>query len=266
MGKLAGVAVVVCASTASAQSLNINFGDPSAGGPAATYAAAGAAGTWNTVTGVAGPAYDLVGLDGMPSGVQVTQSPTTTLLTGGDPSVTGDDAKLLETGLVTTGAETCLMFSGMQPGTYEVLIYAWAPNGAGVLSRTRQDEAPATKDIGGAWTGAHVEGVTYARYVVDVDAGGNLPAHSGLAPSMPSAALNGVQIRPLPSGGADAGPTGDDAGGGNGVGDDASTTHHANGGGGCNTGGNAGVLISFVVLAAGLRRNAGRRRRALTAQ
>jgi hypothetical protein len=260
-GKLAWVAVVAFAGTASAQSLNVNFGDPAAGGPAATYAAAGAAGVWNTVTGIAGPNYTLVALDGTPSGVTVNQSPTTTLLTGGDSSVSGDDAKLLDTGLVTTGAETCLMFSGFQPGSYEVLVYAWVPNAPSVLSRTRQDEAPATKDIGGAWTGGHVEGVTYARYVVDVGADGNLPAHSGLAPSMPSAALNGVQIRPVPAGAADAGATGDDAGNNGETGDAGTAMHPAGGGGGCTTGGgDAGVLLSLVVLAAGARRCAPRRR------
>jgi uncharacterized protein (TIGR03382 family) len=66
-----------------------------------------------------------------------------------------------------------------------------------VKSRTRQDEAPSTADVGGAWRGSHAEGVTYARYVVTVDASGALPAHSGLVPGAPMSALNGVQIRPL---------------------------------------------------------------------
>jgi uncharacterized protein (TIGR03382 family) len=238
--------------------INVSFGDPSGGGPAATYAAAGAPGTWNRVTGIAGPAYTLVALDGTDAGVSMTQSPTTTLLAGGDASVTGDDAKLLESGLVTTGAETCLSFTGFAAGTYEVLIYAWVPNGPAVMSRTRQDEAPATKDIGGAWTGAHVEGVTYARYVVDVGSDGVLPAHSGLAPSMPSAALNGVQIRPLPAGGVDAGATGPDAGS---IGEtgDAGTTRHA-GGGGCTTsGGSGGLALVALSLVARSRRRRPRR-------
>ena len=234
MRRIACLLVVMFAAPASAQSVNVNF---SAGpAPSATYAAAGAAGTWNAVTGIAGTTFKLVGLDGSKTPITVSQSPTTTLLTDTDPSVTGDDATLLDTGLVTTGAETRLAFNGFQPGTYEVLVYAWVPNGPTVKSRTRQDEAPTTIDVGGAWTGAHAVGVTYARYVVTVGNDGNLPAHSGLVPGQPSAALNGIQIRPLPDVESDAGVgAADDAGGGSPETGDAGTdsAHH---GGGCNSG------------------------------
>jgi MYXO-CTERM domain-containing protein len=182
--------------TAHAQSINISFGHAS-GGPPSSYAAAGSSGVWNSITGVAGSSFDLVATDGSPSGVTVSQSPTATMLTTPDPSVDGDDAKLLNSGLVTSDAETCLSFSGFKAGKYEVLIYAWLPNQPTVKSRTRQDEAPSTTDVGGAWTGAHAESVTYARYVVTVDGSGALPAHSGLVPGAPMSALNGIQIRPL---------------------------------------------------------------------
>jgi uncharacterized protein (TIGR03382 family) len=242
MGKAVAVALVVSAAPAGAQTLNINFG-PTA--PSPTYAAAGQAGTWNAVGGTPGMTYDFVAVDGSPSGVTMYQAPTPTAVTGTDPSVTGDDATLLDSSLLTTGAETCLFFSGFTPGTYEVLIYAWVPSQPSVLSRTRQDQAPSTIDVGGAWPGHHAEGVTYARYTVTVDSGGMLPAHSGLATGQPSAALNGVQIRPLPStGGNDASPI--DYG-------DAGTTppvHH----GGCSTGGGAGAGVLLALLALVRRR------------
>jgi hypothetical protein len=257
MGKrLAFVMVFVLGGAAHAQSINVSFGHTS-GAPASTYAAAGAAGTWNAITGVSGPSYDhLAALDGSTTDISMTQSPTTTVLSGGDSSVTGDDAALLENGLVTTGAETCLMFSGFDAGTYEVLIYAWVPSEPTTKSRTRQDEAASTIDVGGAWPGEHQEGVTYARYVVTVGSDGNLPAHSGLAPNMPSAALNGVQIRPLPAPGSDAGMTaGADAGTGSGSGSnndtaDAGTTtteHHA---GGCAVagGGVPGLVVALALV------------------
>jgi uncharacterized protein (TIGR03382 family) len=190
------VIVALACGSASAQSVNVSFGH-SSGGPSSSYAAAGASGAWNSVTGIAGSNFNLVGTDGSASGVSVSQSPTTTVLTTSDPSVSGDDAKLLNNGLVTTGAETCLAFHGFKPGMYEVLIYAWLPNQPTVKSRTRQDQAPSTIDVGGAWSGVHAEGVTYARYVVTVDSSGELPAHSGLVPGAPASALNGVQIRPL---------------------------------------------------------------------
>src|SRR5438270_8618154 len=112
------VGILAVAAPAGAQSLNVSFGHTS-GAPSASYAAAGAAGTWNAVTGIAGADDALVTTDGSPSGVTVSQSPTTTVLTAADPSVAGDDASLLNNGLVTTGAETCLMFSHVDPGTYE---------------------------------------------------------------------------------------------------------------------------------------------------
>jgi MYXO-CTERM domain-containing protein len=219
--------------SANGQSINVSFGH-SSGGPSSSYAAAGASGVWNSVTGVAGSSFNLVAIDGSPSGVSVSQSPTTTVLTTPDPSVGGDDANLLDSGLVTTGAETCLSFGGFKPGTYEVLVYAWVPNQPTVKSRTRQDQAPSTIDVGGAWSGAHAEGVTYARYVVTVDATGNLPAHSGLVPGAPSAALNGVQIRPLSSVPPDAGTT---------IGGDAGVTPGSDGGSnpGSTPGDDAGV-------------------------
>ncbi|HEX4454963.1 MAG TPA: hypothetical protein VH143_29080 [Kofleriaceae bacterium] len=252
------VVSLAIAATASAQSVNIAFGsdvDP----PSASYAAAGAAGAWNRNPGIAGQSFDLVGLDGAPNHVSVSQTPTTSLIANSaDPSVTGDDAALLDNGLVTTGAETCLSFSGFAAGSYEVLIYAWSPDQPSVKSRTRQDEAPSTIDVGGAWTGAHVEGVTYARYIVELGSNAALPAHSGLATDMPSAALNGIQIRPLSAIPADAGVgPGDpaDAGGnGESSGDAGTTTSTPASQAGCATAGRAGWLAAVVLAVALARR------------
>jgi hypothetical protein len=260
--KLAWVLVVLgtASATAHAQSINVSFGHTS-GAPSSSYAAAGAAGVWNAVTGISGPTFTLVDTDGAPTSVTLTQSPTTTVLANPDPSVSGDDAALLDNGLVTNGAETCLAFSGFQPGTYEVLVYAWLPNQPTMLSRTRQDEAPSTIDVGGAWTGAHAAGITYARYVVTVDASGSLPAHSGLAPNTALAALNGVQIRPLPATGSpdagvvtppDAAVTQDP---------DAGASAANDNGGGCSTGGGGASWLAIAMIA-GLAIRTSRRRRA----
>jgi uncharacterized protein (TIGR03382 family) len=242
-------ACLLVASTARAQSINVHFG-PQGTTPSAGYAAAGGAGTWNTVTGIAGTTFDLVATDGSASGVQLSQTPTTTLLATTDPAVSGDDAKLLDNGLVTSNQETCLMFTGFQPGMYEVLVYAWLPNQPTVKSRTRQDEAPSTIDVGGAWSGSHEVDVTYARYVVSVSSDGMLPAHSGLVPGMSAAALNGVQIRPLAASGADAGIHGDAAGA------DAGDGNHATGdrGGGCDAGGSNGSAIALLAVMLLVRR------------
>ncbi len=185
--------------SASAQSLNVNFG-PAGTAPSPTYAAAGLPGVWNNIEGTAGP-YMLVGLDGNPTSVTLDQSGASTLLSASDPSVTGDDAALLDHALVIYEPlpnETCLIIDGLEPGTYEVLIYAWMPNAPTVLSRVRQDLSTTTYDVGGAWPGAHVEGITYARHVLDLTA--YLGSHSGVPPNgltENGAALNGFQLHKL---------------------------------------------------------------------
>jgi hypothetical protein len=259
MRTLVVVVSLAIAAPASAQSVNVAFGSDGVAAPSAGYAAAGAAGTWNRVTGIAGQSFDLVGLDGNASGVAVSQQPTTTLIaSAADPSISGDDAALLDNGLVTTGAETCLSFTGFAAGSYEVLIYAWSPDQPSVKSRTRQDAAPSTIDVGGAWTGANAEGITYARYVVELGSNAALPAHSGLATSMPSAALNGIQIRPLSSIPVDAGvgPSNpvDAAGNGETSGDAGTTTSPSPSHGGCATDGRTGWFAAVVIAVALARR------------
>ncbi len=246
------------AASARAQSVNINFTADPNGAPASSYGAAGIPGTWNAVTGIDGPTFHFVDIHGGTTNVTMTQSPTEMDLSGGDDAaLSGDDAKLLNTGIFTTSAETCLTFAGFNAGDYEILVYAYSPSQPTIKSRTRQDDAPSTIDVGGAWSGAHVEGITYARYPVTVT-NGNLPAHSGLAPNMPSAMLNGIQIRLLtdvipPN---DAGVGGDGGGSNNESGDAGITSggsHHS----GCSVGG-GGSGAGMLLIALGLVR---RRRR-----
>jgi len=250
--------VLGMATSAHAQSVNVSFGPDGSGGPSTSYAGAGAPGTWNRVTGLAGGTFHLVATDGTATNVTMTQSPTATLFATTDPSVSGDDAALLDNGLVTSGAETCLFFDGVQPGHYEVLVYAWLPNQPTVKSRTRQDSAPSTIDVGGAWTGAQSEGLTYARYLVDVGSDGKLPTHSGLVPGATAAALNGVQFRPTGNPSSDAGTAGDaGSGGGAGTGGDAGTGGGAHGG--CSAAGDPGSsLLAISVVLFGVRRRRSR--------
>src|ERR1700689_1497303 len=97
--------IAFTASVAHGQAFNVSFG-PAGSGPAETYAAAGAAGTWNRIAGQASPevTYHLVATDGSATDVTLTQTPSTTLLAGTDPSVSGDDSKLLNSALVTYDA------------------------------------------------------------------------------------------------------------------------------------------------------------------
>ncbi|HEV8325681.1 MAG TPA: hypothetical protein VG389_28990 [Myxococcota bacterium] len=208
------------AAVARAQSLNVDFGLP-ADAPSDTYGAAGLPGVWNSIEGDpnAPSAYALVGLDGAPTAVTLYQYGGTYLLSAADPSVSGDDAALLNDALITYDAslESCLFVNGLEPGTYEVTVYAWMPAAPSVLSRVRHDLSATTVDVGGAWTGAHVEGITYARHLLDIPSDGFMGSHSGIVPGASAAlgaALNGFQIRKVDCGvGActDSGVTGTDA-------------------------------------------------------
>lgn len=197
--------LAVCSADAVAQSLNIDFGPPNTG-PTATYAAAGLPGVWNSIEGqhtTLPPqiVYDLVGLNGQPTFARLHQFGGTELLLTNDPSVSGNDAILLNDALVThtIPLESCLFINGLQPGTYEVLTYAWMPNHPEIASLVRLDFNPNLIHVGGDWPGAHQHGITYARHTVEVTTG-FLGLHSGIPAggnTTIGAALNGMQIRKL---------------------------------------------------------------------
>lgn len=198
--------VTMLSATATGQSINIDFGLPGAG-PADTYAAAGRAGVWNSIEGeqtdFTDPEiiYDLVDVHGNATSVTLYQFGGTELIAESDPTVSGDDAILLNDAIVThtLGLETCLWINGLAPGMYEVLMYGWMPNHPESRARIRHDFQPDIFVIGGRWPGEHVEGVTYSRHVIQVTSG-FIGSHSGNvsgADLSVGAALNGLQIRPL---------------------------------------------------------------------
>lgn len=187
---------------ASAQAFNLDFGQPR-DAPSASYAAAGRAGFWNGLVAPSGSTTpDLVDADGRVTTVSVRQIGGTQTLTVDDPTTLGEDSLLLDDYLVTFNAvESCLFFENLEPGVYEVLIYAWMPLQPAVLSFTSvdQEEEFPHYEVGGAWPGQHEELVTYSRHLVTVAVDGILNMHSGLVPGADpqlGAALNGVQIRP----------------------------------------------------------------------
>jgi hypothetical protein len=200
---LAACLAALVAAAAHGQAFNLDFGQPD-DVPPPSYAAAGGAGVWvglvapNTTT-----TPDLIDVDGDITDVSVRQLGGTATPTADDPSTLGEDSLLLDDHLVTFNEiETCLFFENVEPGVYEVLIYAWMPLQPAVRSYTSidQEENNPHYEVGGVWTGRHQELVTYSRHVVTVATDGILNMHSGLAPGAdPSlgAALNAVQIRPL---------------------------------------------------------------------
>jgi hypothetical protein len=198
------LAATLAAAPLAAQSLNIDFGEPGAG-PPPEYAAAGLPGVWNSFRGDHGVTVaNLVGLDGAPTAASLRQIGGFETPVVDDPQTTGSDSLLMDDYLVTFSAslESCIYLDHVQPGTYEVLIYARMPMQPLVGAYTSVDQEPGFPHyiVGGPWPGEHQELITYSRHFAVVGPDGNLDLHSGVVPGANpalGAALNGLQIRLL---------------------------------------------------------------------
>ncbi len=210
------VASLFLATPALGQSLNIDFGEADSH-PPPTYAAAGLAGVWNSFPALHGTSEnDLLGLDGQPTGARLLQLGGFENLHEHDPAISGDDALLMDDFLVTYNAalESCIFFDDLEPGEYEVLVYARMPDPAiGSYTSVDQEVGIPHYEVGGAWPGGHQELVSFSRHFVTVGADGNLDLHSGIVPGadpLLGAALNGIQLilaGPIFSDGFESGDT-----------------------------------------------------------
>jgi hypothetical protein len=93
-----------------------------------------------------------------------------------------------------------LLLHGLAPGTYELITYAWRPNTPTLTAKSFVDNTVGVELTGGAWTGQHVHGVTFARHIVTVTASQFMGPHSGLNSSADAgvgAVSNGMQLRRL---------------------------------------------------------------------
>jgi len=73
------------------------------------------------------------------------------------------------------------------------------PNEPTVMQRVRFDFVSETEDVGGAWPGQHIEGITYSKYIIEV-VNGFMGLHVGIPPGGSTSigsAWNGMQLRPL---------------------------------------------------------------------
>jgi len=191
--------VLAACSAAQGQAFNIDFGNPGQA-PASTYAAAGLPGFWNALTMLPnGSVLPLNGLDGQPGPVVIRNIGGTQLLVNDDPATSGDDAALLDDMLIgfNNPVDLCIFIDNLEPGDYEVLIYALTPSNAALISPTRVDFANEPETfVGGAWTGSHSAGVSYSRFTVTVTTG-RIGLHSGTPSGFFQSGINGIQIRPL---------------------------------------------------------------------
>ena len=198
------LAAVLLVPAAHGESINIDFGQPD-NAPSSTYGAAGQPGLWNAFLAPNGSTtFNLLDIDGNVTDVSVRQLGGTDTPTVDDPATSGEDSLLLDDYLVTfhPDIESCLFFENVDPGTYEVLIYAWMPLQPEVLSFTNIDQEAGNPDyeVGGPWSGGHEESVTYSRHILEVGSDGILNIHSGIVPNADAelgAALNAVQFRPF---------------------------------------------------------------------
>lgn len=152
---LASLAVGCVASSALAQSMNIDVGNATAT-PASTYgAAAGSTGVWNTYTG--GTLTNLADLSGFATGASMSGTSGGFLGGYNDPGTFGDDEALMDDSLVIPFLETYTL-SGLAAGTYSVFVYVWTFS---ALSTQVTLNSQAPQIVGGAWPGGFVAGITH---------------------------------------------------------------------------------------------------------
>jgi hypothetical protein len=205
--------LIVGAARCPGQSFNVDVG-PAGAGPADSYAAAGLPGHWISIPATQGVSYlNLVDIHGNLTQARLNQFGGTETVVIADGDLTGQDAVPMNDCLIThTLIENCIFFSDLEPGTYDVLIYARMPAQPGIEAVTNVDQEPGNPHhlVGGPWPGQHAPGVSYAHHVAVVapsgpDAG-RLWLHSGVAGGGDlgiGAALNGFQVRKRPACAAD---------------------------------------------------------------
>jgi hypothetical protein len=173
------------------QKINMDIGTFNAQ-PSVAYGAAPAqAGTWNHLT--SGAAMALVNTAGAATTASVSSNGVNWAFGFNNTGTSGDDELLLDAG--HDGASN-YNFTGLQNGEYDVYTYAWAPdNRTGYKTNVSVTGSPDPQQVvGGAWTGTHAQGVTYAKHHVTVSAG-TIDVICTVNTSF--ATVNGIQIVPI---------------------------------------------------------------------
>ena len=195
----ASCAAGLFAAAASAQSLNIDFGD-GAGTPADDYAGAALPGVWNAVTAPPFVVAPLVDLAGSPLDA--------TLVWGGgayfsatEPAADPPHNPLMDDGVGGAGdVMSLIQFSGLQPGNYEITVYGFNAINPRELTSVILGDFGDFSVIGGEWPGSLIEGVVYTVLQWDVSPSGVLEigyvggvwGHDGV--------VNGIQLRRIVTG------------------------------------------------------------------
>ena len=171
--------VCVLGESASAQSLNIDFG-AEAGSPPPSYAGAGLPGVWNVIhqpwkfppQEVFGP-FSLVDLQGNPTSATFTGANTLGTFLNDPGAPTGDDAKLMQDGLIGLSPDIAQNFtiSGLANGTYRFITYSWYWPADSYAMVVYVQGSPLAQPVNGPWPGQHRLPVTHMMHVLNVTDG-----------------------------------------------------------------------------------------------
>jgi hypothetical protein len=176
MSRTVSLLALGLASSASAQSFNIDIGTQPAFSPVpgTTYgAAAMQPGTWNSVAPILAAPAALVDLTGALSGVSLSQQGGVGAGAFDNPGTTGDDQALLDDyqDIGPAGTTTSWSFQNLATGDYTLFTYAWSPQvPPGQVSVTGGTISP-PQTCGGPWPGMHVMGTTYTTHHFSVVGG-----------------------------------------------------------------------------------------------
>ena len=198
-------AIAAGSASASAQSFNVDFGTLDSS-PAASYGAEGLAGVWNTFDSM--PNFQrlpLVGLDGGLLAVDIMNIGFDFIESADIPGTTGADESLLDDCFTSLNdpIDGCIFLRFLEPGEYRVIMYAIAPDDEFLMNRLRVDQNTQDPEfVGGAWSGAHENGITFMTQMATVGIDGKLDIHSGLIGSNTRSVMNGfqvIQVEPCPA-------------------------------------------------------------------
>ncbi|MFT4541288.1 MAG: hypothetical protein ACI841_001550 [Planctomycetota bacterium] len=181
------------------QAFNIDFGaNLTYPIPSSVYGAAAAQpGNWNAMpAGTSGLA--LSDLSGVATGVVFTETGAGGNYEFDNLGTAGDDENLLDDvfDLGGLGGLSTISIGGLADGPYQVFTYSWAPDQRDTYC-TEVDIFGSTSGaqiVCGLWTGAHVQGVTYALHDVTISGGNTLTITAITSAGFGS--INGIQLKP----------------------------------------------------------------------
>ena len=181
---------VVFGSTASAEFINVDFGDDYLNLPS-SYGAAGQVGSWNDITSL-GTTVNLLDLSGAATDVSVTVTAYTISGHVGPPQ-TNDGTLLQDNFYVSEGAPWSVTFANLDAGLYD--LYYYAPTNSSVDTGTFTVNGTSVSSLVGAYT--LIQGTSW-----DVLSGVNVSGTATLSSTSTSGyrGLSGMQLVPTTSG------------------------------------------------------------------